>query len=135
MRILAAAGQDFQLNPISADSFGNRTCIRRRGDNIQSRRDRMCQTKNPKNKNNRKKSLIIFHENLLKLMSSMRTDREFELKPDRMIIRMMIPVVVIVLQTDFRKLRWEPGQIRREPPTVRKRERFTGSIDSLLHIA
>src|SRR5690625_7737335 len=105
MRSLAAAGQDFQLSPISADSFGNRTCIRRRGNNIQSRRDRMCQTKNPKNKNNRKKSLIIFHENLLKLMGAKRTDHEFELKPDRMIIRMMIQIVVIVLQTVFRNLR------------------------------
>src|SRR5690625_375554 len=135
MRILSAASQGPYLHPFAANSFSNRSVIRRRSDDVQTAVSRIRSSQSSKDERQNKNFSKISHVFLLKLMSSVRSDRKLELEPNRMIVRMPIAIVVIVLQADFRKFRWEPSQIGRKPPPIWKRESFTRTVYRLVHIS
>jgi hypothetical protein len=69
------------------------------------------------------KSVGIFHVDLcLKFVRSMCAENEFELKKNRIDFalreeKVFFEKVVIVLQSEFRKFGWIPGEIRANPRT------------------
>jgi hypothetical protein len=68
------------------------------------------------------KSVGIFHTDFLKLMRSMCAENEFELKKNRIDFalreeKVFFEKVMIVLQSEFRKFGWIPGEIRANPRT------------------
>src|SRR5439155_7817294 len=114
VRILGGFRQNRYVDFIATDFAGEGSGVRQRCDDIKFclRRTRACD-------NCGKDQRSLLHE--LKLVSAMCAENEFALKKDRLDFpwgeeKVFLEEILVVLQSDFRKLSWVPCEIGAKPP-------------------